>query len=116
MNTDTLRHLLDQVLPEKNKDGQEDYAGLLTDLKIFNITTVRGLKDIITRNWDNVSKEEKRLLSLYKDVEDQQRKKGVFFTHVGLVRESLGSEFGTDFNKYMHEKYSSNYIDDESYS
>jgi putative GTP pyrophosphokinase len=106
LNTDTLRHLLDKVLPEKNKLGNEDYAELLKDLRLFKVTTVRGLKDIITRNWDSMIKEEEKQCSLNLDIVETERQiKGVYFNHMGLVREALRSEFGTDFDNYMHEKY-----------
>lgn len=115
LNTDTLRHMLDKILPEKNKSGNEDYAELLKDIREFDVTTVRGLKDIIVRNWDSMSEGEKHQVSLNIEIEPELQRKGVYFSHMGLVREALRSEFGTEFDNYMEKKHSGELIDyDES--
>lgn len=106
LNTDTLRHILDNLLPEKNKDQTENYAELLEELRHFNITTGRNLKDIITRNWNEVSKVEAGIVSKFPEIpRDDREKKGVFYNHMGMMREALRSEFGNDFDNYMIKKY-----------
>lgn len=105
LNTDSLQHLLDKVLPEKNKDLNESYAELLEDLRHFNINSLKKLKDIITRNWVFVSNEEDKKVSEFPEKPKLEReKKGVFFNHVGLVRMALKSEFGDEFIKYRKNK------------
>lgn len=106
LNTDSLRHILDNLLPEKNKDQTENYAELLEELRHFNITTGRNLKDIITQNWNEVSKVEADIVSKFHEIpRDEREKKGVFYNHMGLMREALRSEFGKDFENYMFKKY-----------
>lgn len=107
LNTDSLRSLLDKILPEKNKGVDEPYAELLEDLRQLNITTVKQLEDIIKRNWDVVSKKEaEQVSSNIKKLEVGEKivgtsrervVKGVFFTHVGLVQTALSNELEASF-------------------
>ena len=111
LNTDSLRYLLDKVLPEKNKSGQENYAELLQEIRHFNITTMKELDDIIKRNWENVSEEEAEYISISQTelengeelsgTTEERILKGVYFNHEGLVRNVLNSEFGTEFSDYI---------------
>lgn len=107
LNTDSLSHLLDKILPEKNKDTHENYPELLEDLREFEVTSVRNLKDIITRNSDNIKKREAEEVSSYtNNPEEELEREGIFFTHIGLVREALRSEIGAEFSNYLSNKYS----------
>jgi len=102
LNTDSLRSLLDKILPEKNKEVDESYSELLEELRRLNITTVKDLEELIKRNWDKVTKEEGDMASLkIEELENGEEitgtsreriMKGVYFTHVGLVRIALSNE------------------------
>ena len=103
LNVDSLRSLLDKILPKKNKKVDEPYAELLEDLCQLNITTVKALEDIIKRNWDVATKKEANKVS--SNIERLENGKkitgtsiprvltGVYFSHVGLVRIALSNEF-----------------------
>ena len=104
LNTDTLRRVIDKTLPEVNKSS-ENYAMLLQELRALNISTIKELEDIIRRNWNEVRElEEKIVTSKETNVEIdgtiysklKERKKGVFFTHTGLLRQILRHEYGND--------------------
>ena len=101
LNSDTLRRVLDKTLPEANKHS-ENYAILLQELRALNISTIKELMEIIKRNWDKVRKLEEKIVSsnatkvkidgtMYSN---DKEKKGVFFTHTGLLREILRREYG----------------------
>jgi len=118
LNTDSLRRVLDKILPEKNKDIEENYAELLEDLRYFNINLRSNLEDIISRNWDVVKKiEDKYVSSNQNKLEEgdslsgtkERTMKGVFFNHVGLVRMVLDNEYKEEFRKYRNERLSPNY-------
>lgn len=104
LNTDSLRNLLNRNFPENNKVIEENYAEILEELRTLDINTVKELEDIIKRNWDKVSKEEaKKVYSSQKALESGEENlgttkervlKGVYFTHVGLLRMTLDNEFG----------------------
>lgn len=114
LNTDSLRDLLDKILPEENNSTQENYAGLLEDLRYFDINIGSDLEDIISRNWNIVKNIEDEQVSLnQKRLEDgksvngtseKRTKKNVFFTHVGLVRTALDAEFEDAFREYRSER------------
>lgn len=113
LNTDSLRRLLDKTLPEQNKSKREDYAELLEDLRHFNINLVSELENIILENWNTVERSEANSVSLNQEklekcelvrgTSEERTMKGVFFTHVGLVRRALTNELGDDFREYRRE-------------
>lgn len=108
LNSDTLRRVLDKTLPEANKSS-ENYAIILQELRALNISTIKELEDIIRRNWNEVRELEEIIVTSSEtsvQIDDQiyskskdERRKGVFFTHTGLIREILRHEFGeNDYN------------------
>lgn len=102
LNTDSLRHVLDKVLPEKNRDEHENYAELLENLKLHKINTTKELEIILTRNMDKMMEKEADYVSRNQDAlengeevtgtPEERIMKGVYFTHVGLARTALDSE------------------------
>ena len=114
LNTDSLRDLLDKILPEENNSTQENYAGLLEDLRYFDINIGSDLEDIISRNWNIVKNIEDEQVSLnqkrledgksVKGTSEKRTKNNVFFTHVGLVRTALDAEFEDAFREYRSER------------
>lgn len=107
LNTDLLEIILDSLLPPENKDVDERYDELLNDLIHFNIDDVNKLKELINKNIEAVLDEEKNTI-LARQMEglipsdDPHRvfEKGVYFTHIGLVRCALEIEFDEKWLKY----------------
>jgi len=114
LNVDLIEKVLDSLFPEKSKSGDEYYADLLDELAAFNITTSNELKEVIKKNLDSIWREEKVALNIrINDIKQgkplhgttpDRMEKGVFYTHVGLARGALKSEFGDDYEEYLKEK------------
>jgi len=94
LNVDVLTTILDAKLPSANRKGDEDYAGLLTDLRSADITNVTQLTNLIDAHLKAAlthdamivaSKEPHRYISKI----PERTKKGVYLTYVGLVRQML---------------------------
>lgn len=99
LNVDNLSSTLAEMFPPGNKGDSEDYDDALKNLAEHNITTVDDLKAIISKNLEAVLKEEARFLANPKlgHTSKERRKRGVFFTHVGLLRSAIGFEVGGRF-------------------
>lgn len=103
LNTDSLRQLLDEMLPPENKLSDEPYAALLDDLAFFNIRRINELRDILNKWVDVLKEEEQKNLSRCKaEIAEwgrpsgsthERQSRGVFYTHVGWTRTALGLEF-----------------------
>lgn len=107
LNVDNLSAILTAVLPAQNKDDNgEDYDELLVDLRHFKVTTVGGLRELLTRHKEAMAGAEASQLRLGQTIgtTPERAKQGVFFTHVGLARQALHSEFGEDFERYITEQ------------
>lgn len=104
LDLDILRNILKQRLPSKNydTDDRHDYGELLDDLKHFNIVTIKDLELIISKQIDNALKGEEAAVQAIQEGtgryrSNQKRKaRGVYYTHCGLIRLMLNSEFGRD--------------------
>ncbi|CAG0928276.1 hypothetical protein TFLX_00809 [Thermoflexales bacterium] len=102
------------MLPAKNKDEieGENYEELLADLRRFGVTTIEELINIINENKEAILEEDAREVRqlIHDNVapysEDPERIliKGVFFTHVGLVRCALQRQFSKEWETYATEK------------
>ncbi|MFA4987594.1 MAG: RelA/SpoT domain-containing protein [Candidatus Brocadiia bacterium] len=106
LNVDLLERVLDELLPPQNKEIPENYGDLLCDLKAFEIDTVGILHEFITSTQDAVKKAEAASLSRgiengYFGTSEERSAKGVFFTHVGLVRSALEVRFGDAWHDYV---------------
>ena len=110
LNVDLLAKILNELLPEKNKADAEPYAELLQDLFAFSITTARQLRDLITKHLHTalavdvarVKKEQGKDKPLGTSRERIER--GVFFAHVGLVRQMLSAQFGAKWEAHQNQK------------
>jgi ppGpp synthetase/RelA/SpoT-type nucleotidyltranferase len=104
LDVDTTKALLSQLLPAENQGDDEDYADLLSDLLQFEIDTGRKLRILLETHMPAILEKDaqvaRRRAKDDADGEDERvqarRERGVFFTHVGLVREALSEEFGDD--------------------
>jgi len=111
LNTDSVGLLLDSLLPAENKDDdKEDYEELLADLRNFDITTAEQLVDLLKKHRDAIlamEADEVTRRAKHHDFHGSSDKnrilqKGVFFTHVGLVRCALEREIGKEkWDDYM---------------
>jgi ppGpp synthetase/RelA/SpoT-type nucleotidyltranferase len=112
LDTDNLRLVLDERLPAENRISVENYSALLEDLNAFKIQTVASLGELIKQQMAPVKEKEAKIVANFKaGVESEyspsspdRLAKGVYFTHVGLVRKMLSSKFGKDFDIYLREK------------
>ena len=100
LNVDSLAHVLNSMLPSPNKAQHEKYADLLPELTAFNITTTKTLATLIEKHLSTVLVSDKQWASIYKKT--QRGKKGVYFTHVGLVRRIMHKEFGKKWIQAAH--------------
>ncbi|MCY8410627.1 hypothetical protein MOD78_02445 [Bacillus haynesii] len=106
LNTDTLRKILDRMLPAENKGIDEDYSIMLDELNHFGITNVGGLESLINNHLSKALEKDKRIVNdaqnqikknksngvIYK-TDPERLSKGVFYLHKGLLREILRQEF-----------------------
>lgn len=97
LNTDSLRAILDKMLPAENKQPEEDYADLLNDLKHFGIITVEQLENLLSNHMDEILQTEAEY------VRNQNPERGVYFRHVGLARIGFSIEFGEEFENFREE-------------
>jgi ppGpp synthetase/RelA/SpoT-type nucleotidyltranferase len=109
INTDSLKLTLDKYLPENNKGDNENYADLLDDILHMGINSTTKLIEVIDKHKSKVMKSEEEYVKMSKEEKSMgshadRIAKGVFFTHVGLVRKALGYEYGEKYNKYIKEK------------
>ncbi|WP_095051448.1 GTP pyrophosphokinase family protein [Pseudomonas sp. Irchel s3b2] len=104
LNVDNLARVISEILPAQNKSVDESYAGLLQDLHELNIVTTQDLKDILTSHLsDALNKDKEKVAEV--DVISRsipgteayaRLERGVYFTHVGLVRQCLRTQFGSE--------------------
>lgn len=108
LNADVLQRLLDELLPSVNKGKSEAYGHLIEDLLEFDIDTVGKLRQLIQSNLPQVLEEDKsyaksRLNDKTLNSDSHKRaKQGVFFIHIGLVRQSLAKHFGNKWDEYLN--------------
>ncbi len=114
LNVDLLASVLDRLLPPANKEVEEHYADLLPDLLHFGISTPKELQILISKHLQEVLKHDaERVQGILEGEEEgtnkneSRLKRGVFFTHVGLTRQALVEEIGSDkYSEYFNEKKS----------
>lgn len=103
LNVDLLEGLCDTLLPKQNKNEDfENYAELLDELLFFDINTSNKFKILIETYLEQALVDDnKRVKSgnFNFDDEIERAERGVFFTHVGLVRCCLELQFGDDYLK-----------------
>jgi len=111
LNTDLLESMLDSLLPPKNKDKTDEYyAALLEELHAFDVNTTTNLRDFIQSNIKKALSEDagraEEIINGEGDSDDdfERAERGVYYTHVGLVRIMLGLEFGDKWDNYRRNK------------
>jgi ppGpp synthetase/RelA/SpoT-type nucleotidyltranferase len=102
LNVDSLAALLTELLPTENKKENEPYADLLSDLIELKIETPEQLRVILNKHAEQAkNSDRKRVAELradsappYEPDQSERLARGVFYAHVGLVREALRAEYG----------------------
>ncbi|MDE1233359.1 GTP pyrophosphokinase [Vibrio aestuarianus] len=95
-----LEAIADKMLPAQNKKvGYEDYSRLLDQLFEYGFDHASKLEALITSNLDYALAEDRdrvhKELSTYDEDTDLDRlNRGVFYTHVGLIRNCLENALG----------------------
>ncbi|MCY9349845.1 hypothetical protein MOE82_03560 [Bacillus licheniformis] len=100
LNTDTLRKVLNRMLPADNKKEDEDYSTMLDEVNHFGINTVGGIQSLIKKHLSKALEDDKKRVEGFKPEgakEDIKKRvtKGVFYSHIGLLRNILRREFGS---------------------
>ena len=110
INVDLLTKILDTYLPGVNKMQPEPYSELIQDLSHFGVDNAEKLTELIKNQLrPALENDAKRVLTesdyLRQDArplpgERDRIKRGVFYTHAGLVREMLRIQFGERWISY----------------
>lgn len=90
LNVETVDVTLSSILPSRNKQEDEPYDDLLLDLEGFNIRTPEQLEHLLTKHIVDIMESDRQHAEKY------ERGSGAYFKQVGLVREALRLEFGSD--------------------
>ncbi len=114
LNVDLLVKTLDSLLPAANRADNEDYSDLLKDLTAFQIRTQQQLRTLIEENLPKALERETAELGLRTRSMTEGGKlfgtsaarirRGVFFTHSGLMRTIMGIKFQKDWANYQNAK------------
>lgn len=101
LNVDLLAQVLDEALPAANKEPGESYSEVMDDLKAFGIETVDGLRDLLESTREAVlARDAKEVQAAkrrrYIGTSKERNDRGIFFTHVGLVRQALEEKYGKE--------------------
>jgi hypothetical protein len=101
LNVDLLAQVLDEALPAANKELGESYSEVMDDLKAFGIGTVDGLRDLLKSTREAVlARDAKEVQAAkrrrYIGTSKERNDRGIFFTHVGLVRQALEEKYGKE--------------------
>lgn len=101
-NVDVLEALCDRLLPEVNKEvGNENYSSLFSELEANGVNSVDSFTKMIeTFLPSQLAEDQERVESEvhHPEHEDIERlQKGVFYTHVGLVRGCIEQLAGEDY-------------------
>ncbi|MDX2257998.1 MAG: hypothetical protein NW205_03705 [Hyphomicrobiaceae bacterium] len=116
LNVDSLRRVLDELLPPANKSASDEYDldKLLDELRERDITTVADIKKLFDRNLGGVLASDAKIAragkSSLEDMNDfddsfsfafngrryrlddpDRLKQGVYWSHIGLVRQMLNA-------------------------
>ena len=104
LDIDLLEIVLDKILPPNNKDLNEYYEELLSELIQFRIDTPAKLIDFIEKHQSeilaadrNIVEQKKHRNSFFTNEEKARIEMGVYLSHTGLVRLALDNEYGRDW-------------------
>lgn len=104
LNVDNLSAQLDAILPEANKRKLERYDELLFELTKHKIQTLAQLKTLWQKHGAKVLAADAKLAKRraeegdYQGTTEERIRRGVYRTHVGLIRGALKAELGDAYN------------------
>lgn len=114
INVDLLTKILDTYLPAGNKKQPETYSELIQDLSHFGIDNAEKLTELIKKQLRPALEDDAKRVCEQRNYMHQHGrtelsykdriKRGVFYTHVGLVREMLAIQFGDKWETYNKSK------------
>lgn len=115
LDVDLLEIITDRALPSENKMPTESYSELLEELRNFGINMKQDLENLISEQLRNASEQDKKRVKEIELDSDVNKKsmnkiandrvmKGVFFTHVGLIRLMLQNKFPENWEKHIMKK------------
>lgn len=90
INVEVVGSVLTEVFPARNKGVYEPYDELVINLNHFGVKTAGELKRIMNTHMKDI------MAADVKTAKSQGRGAGHYFKHVGLAREGLRCEFGSD--------------------
>lgn len=102
LNVDSLREILHSKLPAENYREGEPYDRLLLNLNDLGVETGHRVVEIINRHLskaiesDQKEVEKRRDMKSFDGTNKERIDSGVYWTHVGLMRQVLIEEFGED--------------------
>jgi len=108
INSDNISTILSKILPLKNAVADEPWGDLVFELRHFGISTVAQLEELIEENRSTMERDEERSWRRAKEQLDDgsddeelgtdvgRVRRGVYFTHVGLVRTALDGRIGEE--------------------
>ena len=110
LNVDILESILDSLLPSKNKSSDEEYDELIQEIGTFKVIKQGHLQEIIKKHLAECLKEDKRIVNSiikregdfhrYENIEPRT-KKGVFYSHAGILRKIMSMEFGEPWKTFL---------------
>jgi len=116
LNVDILQALLENHLPSENKRGSDPFDSLLVDLRHFKIDNKEKLEELIEKHKSTALTDDKEAVASIRKTrarniqtssysyDSDRLDKGVFYTHVGLVRQILSHEFKEKWRAYITSK------------
>ena len=100
LNVDLLAKILSSKLPPQNMSSDEQYSELLSELSALGIETSDSLLKIIDKHLEKALAEDVSTVAKRREensctgTSQERMDKGVYFTHIGLIRIVIGEEFG----------------------
>lgn len=106
LNVDSLRKLLDSLLPPLNKVETDNYSVLLQELNDFGVRDIGRLRQIIAKHLSSTLEMDRKTAQEYREklTDPSMRQRadaGAYFLHSGLVRHMMSIEFGPQWQRYM---------------
>ena len=103
LDVDIVAKILAEMWPAKNLcPAEEDYDGLVTELRHFGIVSSKQLRDFIDRHREIQLKDEADVIERFSNRPDVPKiisdriSRGFYFTQVALTRGGIRAEFGEE--------------------
>ncbi len=102
INADNIAIILNKTLPIENRKDPEPYSLIVSELAELGLTTIGELKEFISKHFAEMMAEDQKRVAMLKGRENplgtskERIDRGVYFTHVGLLRGALKKKFGDD--------------------